>query len=155
MIPLIRERLEIIAKTETSISNGTYEISTIDQIIDRSYPDVRDMIKQMQFVFISNGGNIVGSIDSEKSDVSDRIANMILEKDFHGARKEFRENVRDVQNFIIELGYSLYEKTPPKYHLIIGSILADAARWDTMSVNPEVNVAWGAFSPIIDKLKDL
>jgi hypothetical protein len=152
LIPKIKERLLVIAKTEVGDS-GSIEEETIDQIIEKNYPDMRAMVVDMQFCFMENAGSIKGNFISSNANIIPQIVEQLKAGKLINARKLYIENVGDSVKFHIDLLDWCLDNLPEYLHAAIATDVGESARWDTLSVNDELNVTGALFGKMINMLK--
>lgn len=154
LFPKIKERLNIIAEKEVG-DMGTIDQSTIDQLVETHYPDIRSMIKEMNFIFMANNGSIVGDVEKVTNEDIRKIVELLQqgESGWFQARQIFIDEVNDISAFPNRFLDCAFDMLPDKYHLSIASAVGEAARWATQAVNPDINYGCKLFPDIIKILE--
>lgn len=150
LYPAIKERLKIIADTEVG-DMGTVSDDTLNQLVDTYYPDIRSMIKEMNFNFRANNGSISGDIVSQSNEEIVKIVELLKqgEKGWFQARKIFIDDVNDVSGFSHKFLDCVFENVDEKHHMAIATSVAEADRWNTQQINPDINYGCGLFPAVI------
>lgn len=150
LYPKIKERLTVIAEKECG-DLGTIDPNTIDQLIDAHYPDIRSMIKEMNFIYMGNNGSIIGNIEKSTDDDIRKIIELLKqgETGWFQARQVFIDEVNDISAFPNRFLECAFDMLPEKYHMAIASSVGESARWATQAVNPDINYGCKLFPDVI------
>lgn len=144
------ERLTIIANTEVG-DIGEVSTETISQICDINFPDMRAMIRETQRCYERNSGSIIGDIRGVTNAAIQQICELLTqgEKGWKQARKIFIEEIENPYSFCTEFLDYAFDNLPENHHLAIAVAVAEAERWGTQQVNPDINIACGLFPELM------
>lgn len=150
--PQILKRLEVIAKKEVG-DLGEVSMETLEQIMNKNFPDIRAMMSDMQFCFMSNNGSIVGNYVSDTYSMIPELVECLKNGKMISARKLYIEKGGDPVRFHLDFANWCLDNLPEKYHAAIAVQVGESLRWHTMGVNDEVNVAGVLFGKMIEILR--
>lgn len=144
----IYSRLKKIAIKETG-DKSKVDNDAIKSIIVDSYPDIRSMIKKLQWNFITNAGEIKNGVVYTNSPGMDSLFNALKSSNWELSRKIYNDISEDPGLFFGEfLDYAL-KNIEPKFAMYLAEIVAEYQYRSVFQVNQEVNITCGMFPKII------
>lgn len=118
-------RLKYIADTECAAVNGKVQKSTIVEIINACFPDIRMMINTMKNTFDENEGNIIGHPRVVTDQMIETLAGYLVTRDTRGLRYYVSMNVDNHLGVYIPLVRYLMDRLPPNMDLALFKLLRD------------------------------
>jgi DNA polymerase III delta prime subunit len=153
LFPQMVKRLMVIAQNEVDTEVGhKIDAQYIESIVRDNYPDMRHMIKSLQFSYRSNGGSIV-PLKSQYAGTTEKayeaIFGHLCQGNLHEARAILAGEVVDTRSFHSRFAEYVFSKTDKKQSVGIAVAFATSARWESMSVPSDLNVGMGLFADLI------
>lgn len=135
LVPKIKKLLIGILKTE----KVEYSDVGLDQLIDKSYPDVRNMVKSIQIEYLESGfvtENVVkfATVDSE-------FYNYILDRKYTSARRYVIENNLPIAEVYSKLFREFVPLVPKDKQPAVIITIGEYADKHTRSFDPEIPLA--------------
>lgn len=145
-------RIKQIAQAEIEASGGTLDESTLKQMAQTYFPDMRAIISAMQNNFNCNKGSIQGSIENIETDHITKVWELINKGDVVTVRQYFTEHVSDISGFYHPFLDFLIKNCKKEELLSMGVIIAEHQALDAYdAVDPEVN-SFGMFCKMVTLL---
>lgn len=146
------KRILHIAREETAAYHGTVNKSTIVEIVNKCYPDMRLMISTLFNNFLENKCSIDGSVTIAKLESNTDLINLIFTGNDLAVRNYIRENFVDFDGFFLPFANDMIMNIPPHARLEFNVKTAYYADMFNRQVNPFI-VMDGYLSSVITLLK--
>lgn len=136
LLPKFHKRIEGILKKEKI----SYDAEAVPIMVEKFYPNMRRLIARVQKVAMANAHISVESIESIDG-AHQILFDALLKSDFLSARKFVIENSLDPSEVYTILYHEYVPQCPQDQRVETILAIAEAAKYDTQVVDPEIQLA--------------
>jgi hypothetical protein len=127
-----------IAQEETAMYGGTVDPNTVNEIVEKCYPDMRLMTSTMFNNFLENKCSIKGNVTVISTEYTNKLVEFVLRGDDLGARKFVLDNYVDFDSLFNNFADIIISKNilPPMARLEFNVATGQYAQMSEFQVNP-------------------